>query len=129
MNPQVISDQQIKGRKPHRCFCCGRDIVKGETHRKCVLKLDDIYTLRTHNDCEDATNFIIKFHGLRWYDFDDAPLYEIISDDFEANCNTLRGRFPHVVARLELGRELENIRWEKKQPERRRESVERLTEG
>ena len=117
MDPQIISDLQVEARKPHRCYCCGRGIVRGTVHRKAVLKLDDVYTLRTHNDCEAASDFIIKFHGLRWYDFDDGipPLYEIIADEFEADCSTLRGHFPHVVARLELNRDLANIRWEKKQ--------------
>ncbi len=113
MTPAMISEDQVKARKAHRCYCCGRDIVRGTVHRKCVLKLDDVYTLRTHNDCEDASDFIIKFHGIRWHDFDDGipPLYEIISDEFEADCNTLRGYFPHVVARLELNRELAELAW------------------
>lgn len=113
--PQIINDHQVKARKVHVCFCCGGDIVKGVTHRKCVLKYDDIYTLRTHNDCEAATDFLIKFHRMSNWDFDDGvpPLVELMDGGFQEDCDTLRGHFPHVVARLELARELSEIRWQK----------------
>lgn len=114
--PQIISDQQVTARKAHRCFCCGADIVKGTTHRKSVLKYDHVYTLRTHNDCEAASDYLIKFHRLGYWDFDDGipPLADIMGGEFEADCNTLRGHFPHVVARLELLRDLAEIRWQKR---------------
>ena len=114
MSPTIISDYQVKGRKVHRCFCCGGDIVKGEKHRKCTLKYDDVYSLRTHNDCEAASDFLMKFHGMSYWHFDDGipPLVEMMDGGFQEDCNTLRGHFPHVVARLELAHELAEIKWQ-----------------
>lgn len=116
MEPRLISDEQVRARKSHQCFCCGHDIVKGTLHRKCFLKYGYVYTLRMHNDCQDATDFLIRHHNLKWYDFEDGipPLYEIMCEGFEADCNTLRGHFPHVVARLELSRELAEIAYQKR---------------
>lgn len=109
---------RVKGRKAHQCFDCYRMIPKGEEHDFATLKYDYIYTLRWHDDCRKASEFYLKFHGLGFYDFSDGfpPLADMISDagESEADFSILRGRFPHVVCRLELNDQLADFRFEKR---------------
>ncbi len=104
----------VKGRNPHQCFDCYRAIPKGVEHDFGTFKYDAIYTLRWHDDCKKAAEFYLKFHDLRFRDFDDGvpPLADMISymGEPEVEYATLRGHFPHVVCRLELNNQLSDFR-------------------
>ena len=106
MEPQVLRQGSIKTRKPHRCFDCGAVIPPKTEVYSGTYKLDDVYTLYHHTDCLAASEYYRKFHGLKWYDFDDGipPLFTMIDNagEWAIDYNHLRGRFPHVVCRMEL---------------------------
>lgn len=118
----LLNDGTRQGRKPHQCFDCYRTIPAGHEHRFSTCKYDHVYTLRMHLDCTAASEFYRKKVGLSDWDFDDGipPLADIISDggEFAADCDMLRGRFPHVVARLELTEQLAEIRLQNRLRER-----------
>lgn len=111
---EELNRGRVKGRKAHQCFDCYRMIPRGVEHDFATFKYDDIYTLRWHDDCKKAADFYLKFHDLRFNDFDDGfpPLADMISDMGERDTDyaTLRGHFPHVVCRLELNDQLSDIR-------------------
>lgn len=111
---ETINGGRRKARKAHQCFDCQRDIVKGQPHEWVTLKADgDIYTLRQHIDCCAAADHYRRFHKISFWDDEGfPPLWEMIHDagEFEIDCGMLRGRFPHVVARLELNQQLSCVR-------------------
>ena len=101
---EEIASGERRARKPHRCFDCYRTIPKGAMHHYFTVKYDGVYTLHSHSDCHAAA----LEYTSDWYafDYDDGipPLANMISDsgEFQAECDRMRGYFPHVVARLEL---------------------------
>lgn len=104
---ELLNYGERKGRKDRQCFDCYRPIRKGQMHRFSTCAYEgSVYTLRQHIDCHKASDFYRKFHGLRDCDFDIdgiPPLADMISDAGEHKLDhaMLRGRFPHVVCRLE----------------------------
>ena len=102
----LLADERPRGRKHHRCYDCGRWIAPGEVHRKTANVFDGrAYTLRQHLDCYQM--------GIEARRGDDCwegipPLWddELV---WEELCRW-RGRFPHVVCRLELSQQLAEIR-------------------
>jgi hypothetical protein len=112
--PISLASGERKARKAHQCFDCYRTIPKGEVYDFQTCKYDHVYTIRQHKDCRAASEFYRKFMGFASWDFDDGipPLADMISDggEFESDMELLRGRFPHVVCRLELNQQLARIR-------------------
>ena len=115
---ETLNMGQRTARKAHQCYDCYRMIQKGELHQFGTFKYDDVYTIRHHVDCYAASAFYIKFHDMRPYEMYDGiqPLKDMISDGGESaiDYGMLRGRFPHVVCRMELGDHLSEIAWQKK---------------
>lgn len=116
---EILSCGTRKARKLHQCFHCYRPIPKGEVYGFSTNKYDHVYTLCYHLDCQDACDFYMKEMDVSPWDHDEGypPLADQISDagEFEADHNMLRGRFPHVVCRLELHEQRAAIRvgeWE-----------------
>ena len=113
-----MNSGRVVGRKSHQCYDCYRAIPKGVSHDFATFKYDDIYTLRWHDDCKKASEYYMEFHGLRFNDFDDGipPLADMINDMGERDIDhsMLRGKFPHVVCRLELSDQLADFRAEKR---------------
>lgn len=105
---QLLEDGERVGRRDHQCFDCYRPIRKGERHRFSTCAYEGrVYTIRSHCDCYQASDFYRKFHGLRLCDFDIdgiPPLADMISDagEYHLDHEMLRGHFPHVVCRLEF---------------------------
>ncbi|MGR3495245.1 hypothetical protein [Citreimonas sp.] len=110
---EEISREERKAAKPHQCFHCYRTIAKGEVHDVFTGRDDTIYTIRSHLDCQAAAIARIT-ELMEWSDYWDGvpPLYDEMTDsgEFENECAYLRGRFPHVVTRMELNEQLGQIR-------------------
>ena len=111
--PEEIERGERAARKPHQCFDCYRTIPAGETYYYFTGKDDHVYTLRSHLDCHDAAMDVVNMG--HWSDYLDGvpPLSDMLSDsgEFRRECDRLRGRFPHVVARLEMNEQESDIRW------------------
>jgi len=104
MGIEIISQRHVAGRKHHHCYNCGGTIAPGVIHDKATLKYDHVYTLRSHIDCQAAADDYIS-HGYA-PDYDDGvpPLYEMIENgDGQYDLDAMRGHWPHVVCRIELG--------------------------
>lgn len=110
--PVEIDQGERTARKPHQCFDCYRTIPAGERHYYFTGKDGGIYTIRSHLDCHAAADEYIKRGYPSDYWDGVPPLADMISDggEFELDCNSLRGTFPHVVTRLELGEQLSDVR-------------------
>lgn len=101
----TLGDKIVMARKHHECMHCGGIIAPKTEYRKATYKYDDVYTWRTHLDCEDLYEAWLKFHDLKYWYFDDGypPMIEAwLGGDFDIDCSTFRGRFPHPVCRMEL---------------------------
>ena len=94
-------------RKPHRCAYCGSIIPKGVSH---VLETgvweNEFYSDRGHHDCIKLWNAAYSDYGDP-YDGMPRDLVEAIEPDEsrdikQAAYDSYRGRYPHVICRLEL---------------------------
>lgn len=116
MMPEEISREHRAARKSHQCFHCYQTIPKGEVHDVFTGKDDTIYTIRSHLDCQYMSHERCGLIG--WGNYWDGvpPLLDDIQDggEFALECSQWRGKFPHVVCRLELGEQLAEIRWQEK---------------
>ncbi len=95
-----------KVRKNHQCYHCYQTIPAGTNAEFFTGKIDYIYTLYFHQDCEACWREYESDARLSICDFDDGypPLMDdwIDSGDFERLCSAYRGKYPHVICRLEL---------------------------
>ena len=104
---ETLASGERRARKPHQCFDCYRTIQTGERHHFFTGLCDgSAYTLRSHTDCHAAAMDYIADGYPPDYDDGVPPLADMIGDsgEFQAECDRMRGFFPHVVARLELNR-------------------------
>ena len=107
---EVLSEGTRTARKPHQCFHCYRQIGPGERYGFQTCKYDYVYTLKFHLDCEELASECRKLA-----DFCDdegwGPLRDQWCDsgEYESECNSWRGYYPHVVARMELTDQLRAI--------------------
>jgi len=111
---EEICHEEVTARKHHRCYHCAGWIVPGERYRRFCGKMDHIYTLRTHLDCDALADEYDVDCGLvaeRGYE-GQPPLMESFGDgDFADLCAAYRGRYPHVITRLELVEQRGDIRY------------------
>ena len=102
----VLNEGTRKARKPHQCYDCYRTIPVGETYRFQTCKYDDVYTVCWHEDCRAAWDAYERDADLSPWDYDEGypPLRDewIDSGVFRQLCDAYRGRFPHVVTRMEF---------------------------
>ncbi len=96
-----------KGRKPHRCSYCGSTIPAGwPSIITAQVWEGEFHTDRGHVDCCDLWNEAFDDYG----DYGDGmpfDLMEAIEPDetralVQAAYDRYRGRYPHVICRLEL---------------------------
>ena len=122
MNIELLCEERPRARKHHRCYHCAGWIVPGEKHRKVTCKYDGVYSLRSHDDCEQLWTTHAADAGLRWYDLDDGipPIRKDWgeSGEFENLCNAYRGQFPGPVTRMEFHEQIAEIRWQDRLRER-----------
>lgn len=59
--PRIISIQQPKANKQHRCNYCLGIIEKGETYEKTFLIQDDCYTWKSHLKCQEIASKLKMF--------------------------------------------------------------------
>lgn len=116
MDIVVISEGRRKARKFHQCYNCCRSIEIGEIYEYQTNKGEEVYTLKFHPDCLEASNYYYDTVELNPWDFSDGgypPLYDIFIEDgeFQHCIDMLRGRYPHVSCRLELSKQLFDIRY------------------
>lgn len=114
----LLIDEGVRvARKKHQCFDCYRPIYPGEEyyHATCTYE-GQIYSIKQHTDCRAASEFYRKFIEFDVWSFDMdgiPPLADMISDggEFVSDMDLLRGRFPHVVARMEYRDQIAAIRF------------------
>ena len=95
--------------KVHRCDECGRTIPKGVKHHLQKGVFDGAwYTWRVHADCAELY-WRANRHYYRW----DDDMMRLCDFDI-SELEPWRGHFPHAVTRLELGRALAEIEWQKR---------------
>lgn len=73
MSSHHISEKQVKTRKPHLCFLCGKDIPEGETCLTRTASIDGkIVTDHMHLLCDKAT---WDWDAMDWetFGFGDLP--------------------------------------------------------
>lgn len=105
MSGQLIAETRPVARKPHRCENCRHIIPPGVRYlRQFCVDGGDSWTWITHQDCHEAALFQFKEDGGGWGD-DLSPLYEYesLTGYFP---DWLRGRWPHVVCRLEFWKQI-----------------------
>lgn len=106
MTITVLEDRYLVGRKNHTCQECGCVIPKGVKHYVQVNVYDgQISRWRVHSDCASLYWKINTDWKFQWGEA--FPLSEFTNEEL----SPYRGRFPHAVTRLELRRELSEIRW------------------
>lgn len=72
--PEVIRSGQRKARKQHQCDYCGAAIEKGEVYDYAFCKYDDVYTWKSHIECQYIVDELWEY-----IDPDDCG---VTSDDF-----------------------------------------------
>lgn len=103
MSIEILGHGTRKARKEHQCWNCYRPIEKGTEYNYGTFKYDDVYTIKSHKDCQDAASY--HFQDYSYYDFCDGypPLLDHINDgEGQIDIDALRGHFPHVACRLEF---------------------------
>lgn len=110
----VLDEGERTARKAHRCYDCGCEIARGERYAfNVTVDCGSATTFRSHLDCRAAALCYVA--DWPWSDLEDGiqPLACMIADSgqAEAECNALRGYFPHVVTRIERRQQLAEIRW------------------
>ena len=96
-----------KCRKSHRCEYCGGTIPAGSPSINVAGHWDgDFYSARGHTDCVAMWNDAYKFYADEYegmvFDLHEAIGDCIGGDEYQAELNGWRGKYPHVVCRLEL---------------------------
>lgn len=97
-----------KTRRDHGCFDCAHIIRAGSRCWSETLLYDYVYTLWYHPDCRRASAWYLR-HVSPVYGYEDGvpPLAEMVWDnDGQIDLDRLRGRFPHVVTRIEFWQQL-----------------------
>jgi len=105
-----------RARKPHRCDYCGMTIPKGAAAVKEAGVWDgDFYSAIGHEDCvafwNEAYTTYADRDGMMAWDLLEAIGGEESDDFFLAEIAPWRGRFPHVVTRLEWRIQKSEIRY------------------
>lgn len=109
----VLENGTRKARKHHQCFECYRMIAPGERYGYQSNVYDGRpYSLRWHIDCGECGS---EYRALTGHNYDEEgypPLRDewVESGEYEIECNLWRGKFPHVVARMELTDQLREPR-------------------
>ena len=98
-----------KSRKQHRCSYCGGSIAAGSMYYKIAGKCDGDFTFaRGHQDCcamwEEAYSIWRRDGELMDFRLQEA------CDDTDALL-MWRGKYPHVICRIELGWQKADLRW------------------
>lgn len=102
-------------RKSHRCAHCGSMIPAGLSHlMETGVWEGEFYTRRAHHDCAALWSEAFQIYG-DWDDGMAEDLLECIEADesrelVQAALDSYRGRYPHVICRLELRWQLSDIR-------------------
>ena len=98
---QLISSETPTAKKKHRCDHCAHFIPKGAKYLKqfCVDG-GHAWTWRAHIDCHDCAVAVTD----KWDDLE--PLKYM--DDIPTH---MRGRFPHVICRLEFWGQINESNW------------------
>lgn len=113
MDVEEIDRGKRRTRKPHQCYDCYTVIPAGAQAAFFTGKMDGrAYTLYFHQDCQKAGDFYrAQVYQPDYWD-GVPPLMDEITDSGEAEREhaRLRGRFPHVVCRLELHEQKAAIR-------------------
>ena len=109
---QILAEGTRRARKPHQCFHCQRHIQRGETYGFQTNKYDHVYTIAWHLDCEELA---AKYRALSAHDYNEEGWPGLRdewcdSGEYISECNSWRGHFPHVVARMELSDQLREAR-------------------
>lgn len=103
-------------RKPHVCAYCGVSIPKGAAAIKYAMLHDgDFHAGYGHVDCaamwKAAYATYADPHEGMPYDLKEAVAQDEGRDVIDMELAHWRGRFPHVVTRLEMGMQLSDIRY------------------
>ena len=108
MSETVLSDCIVRARYDRICDECGCTIPKGETYRRrAIVNMGTIHQWTAHLDCSALALAAWRL-GSVW---DDVPL---ISDMEPGELDYWRGFYPHAVTRVELSRELADLRWQQR---------------
>ena len=99
MYAEIISDANLKCRKPRLCHQCHRPIQAGEMYRRQVYKEGDLYTYSAHVECDKAANRWAQLAGLS-PTHDDWPILanDLCLDDY----GWIMQEFPIVAARFNI---------------------------
>ena len=101
----VMSSGIRKARKSHQCFECYRSIAPGETYVYQSNVYDGCaYTIKWHVDCGECGAEYRANADAYYYDEGYPPLRDEWRDsgEYEETIEEYRGRYPHVIARMEL---------------------------
>jgi len=106
----VLYQGKRKARKHHTCYECYRAIAPNETYGYQNNVYDgSVYTIKWHIDCSEMGSEYRKEYS--YYDDEFPPLRDdmVESDEYRDLCNLWRGKYPHVIARMELTDQLMSI--------------------
>lgn len=97
-------DRKVKARKVHVCDECRMGIPKGTLHHvQSGIQEGHPYRWRVHSDCAEMYWEVNKDNFQSWFA---APLLDYGVADLEY----LRGKYPHVICRMELRDQLSELR-------------------
>jgi len=107
---ETISDEQRRGRKKHRCDNCHGPIPPGTTYSYGYFKDGgDHWSFRSHLDCKAMAE---ADFAMMPNDYWEGIPALVDNDGLLEELDSWRGRFPHVVCRIELHEQL----WEARNP-------------
>ena len=96
----LISEETPVARVAHRCDECHHTIPRGVRYKRQFVKDGgDTWNWKMHTDCDEASDYQFRLDGGDYYD-GRSPLIDYEEDTGEFP-DWLRGRWPHVVCRLE----------------------------
>ena len=110
---ELISEACLVSRKSHICGHCYCTIPKGTRYlRQFIKDGGGVWSWISHEDCQEAAVFLFYQDG-GGHDEELIALheYEEYSGEFPDH---LRGRWPHVVCRLELRKQIAELAYLKR---------------
>lgn len=105
----LLAESHPRARRHHRCVDCGGWIAPGEIYRLSKVQNDGtVYPWKQHLDCAAMSAEVVSLGWAPDYCDGIPPLRE--DEGVMEELDLWRGRYPHVVCRIEMQQQLREAR-------------------
>ena len=104
---EIICETRPKARKEHRCDFCALPIKKGNTYKRQVAKIDDVYTWKAHLHCDELAGRLGLYKECCWdegvtADYFREGVREYLRSKLQANRSDWPSELKIVLNSLEI---------------------------